>query len=387
MTFESVPADYSSVNSNLVYVVYDANATDPVTYPNYKYVGELWIDGALVHTDRIFPQPDSLRGIFDFASVIREYVINNLDITSAGIIAQFGPPGTWATKDVEVKIREEYAGAVGAVVLTDTPRIFYNHYEDVYAGTAYLANYPEELCTARDVDHIQVSLNAGSRYYVPYFAETAGSFDVDITDNFGTTYTTTVTTAADNWLVLLNFSPAAINVTHAGFITAATLWYDVTFSSGGTQLHFDIICKGMYTNYYVHYLNRFGGFESMLFNKVRKRTIEVEKKTFRQLPYRVSSAGVVSYQTAYGVKHEQETTFAGRFKNMLRISTDWLSDIDYAWLADLVASPMVYVEYGGTLYPVKITDTNYEVKEYIVDSLQNLAINVDFGTTFKTQFR
>ncbi len=387
MTFESVPAAYSSVNSNLVYVVYDIHATDPVLYPNYKYVAEVYIDAVLVHTDKVFPQPDSLRGIFDFGSVIREYVINNLDITGTGLVAQNGPPGTWATKDVVVKLYEEYAGTIGAVVLTDSARVFYNHYEDVFAGTTYLANFPEELCTARDVRKIQITLNGTGKYFVPYFAEVAGSFDVEITDNFNTTNTHTVTTSGNNWLVLFNFSPFAINQVFPGFISSATTSYNVAFSTGGSQLDFEIICAGMYQNYYVHFLNRFGGFESMLFNKVSKRSIDTEKKTYRQLPYRVSSAGVVSYESAYQVKHEQNTTFAGRFKSSLRISTDWLSDIDYAWLADLVASPMVYLQYGSILYPAQITDTNYELKQHVVDSLQNLTLNIEFGTTYKTQFR
>lgn len=386
MTFESTPPDYSSVNSPLVYVVYDSNSADPGTYPNYKYVGELYIDGNLVHTERQFPHPDTNRGIFDFADVIREYVINSLDITSNQIVAQYGPPGTWATKAVVVKIREEYGGATGTVVLTDSDRVFYNHYVGLLPGFTYLNNYPESLTTARP-ERINITVGNLKNYYVPYFAPTAGSFDVSITDDVGTVNTHTVTTPSDNCLVLLNFSAFAINNVFSGFITTNTKSYTVNFSSGNNTLVFNVICKGWYQNYYVHFLNRFGGFETMLFNKVRRQSIEVEKKTWRQLPYRVDGSGVVSVMSAYGVLHDQETTAASRFKKTIKVSTDWLSDTEYEWLADLIASPIVYLEYGGYLYPAKITETNYEIKEYIVDSLQNLAITLDFGTTFKTQFR
>jgi hypothetical protein len=44
MIFTAVPEPYSSVNSDLVWVASDANAQDN-TKLNYKYVGELWIDG------------------------------------------------------------------------------------------------------------------------------------------------------------------------------------------------------------------------------------------------------------------------------------------------------------------------------------------------------
>lgn len=386
MIFESTPPDYSSVNTPLVYVVYDANATDPVTYPNYKYVGELFIDGNLVHTERVFPQPDTLRGIFDFADVIREYVINNLDITSNQIIAQYGVPGTWATKAVVVKIKEEYGGVTSAVLLTDSDRTFFNHYNGRHFDNSLISGYVDNPATNRPTV-IKTTFNQNQKYYVPYFAETAGSFDVSITDNFGTTNTLTVTTPNDNCLVLLNFAGYAINQNFSGFITDNTLWYEVNFSIGGSTLRFEIICRGMYDNYFVHFLNKQGGFETMLFNKVSKKTFENEKKTWQQLPYRVDGSGVVSYKSAYNVMHEQQTTLSNKFREKLKLNTDWLSDAEHRWLAELISSPMVYVEINAYLYPVQITDTNYEVKQYIVDSLQNVSITLDFGSTFKTQFR
>lgn len=382
MTFESVPTDYSSVNSNLVYVVYDAHATDGVTYPNYKYVGELWVDGVKVYTSRVFPQPDSLRGIFDFGNVVREYVIATLQPTGAGVEAQQLPAGQWVTQDVVVKIREEYGGAVGAVVLTDSARVYFNHYNGLYYDFTLLSAYAEEILTTRP-DKINITLPSAN-YFVPYFAETAGTFDVAVTDDQSNVNIFTVTTSTDNVLVLLNLSPAAINSDYPGAITSATLWYDIAFSSGGRGLRFELICTGMYKNYFVHFLNQFGGFETMLFNKVRRRSIDVEKKSWRQLPYRVSSAGVVSVKTG-SIMHSQQTTFASKYKEGLKISTDWLTDAEYTWLAQLVQSPLVYLEVDAVLYPIQITDTNYEPKENIVDSLQNLTIGTDFATMYKTQ--
>ena len=85
--------------------------------------------------------------------------------------------------------------------------------------------------------------------------------------------------------------------------------------------------------------------------------------------------------------YQQKTDFAGRFKERLRMNTDWLSDNEYQWLAQLVTSPQVWIEDAGTLYPVSIAGTNYEFKEHIVDGLINLMIDVDFGATYKTQFQ
>jgi hypothetical protein len=133
-------------------------------------------------------------------------------------------------------------------------------------------------------------------------------------------------------------------------------------------------------------MNKFGGYESMLFNKVSKRFYDIERKAYNQLGYRVSASGVVSVKSG-STMYQQKTEFAGKFKERLRMNSDWLSDLEYQWLAQLVTSPQVFIEDAGTLYPVVITANNYEFKEHIVDGLINLAIDVEFGTSYKTQFQ
>jgi hypothetical protein len=133
-------------------------------------------------------------------------------------------------------------------------------------------------------------------------------------------------------------------------------------------------------------MNKFGGYETMMFNKVSKRTFDIEKKSFNQLSYRVNGSGVVSVKSG-NTMYQQKTDFASRFKERLRLNTDWLSDNEYQWLAQLVTSPQVWIEDSGTLYPVVISGTNYEFKEHIVDGLINLMLDVEFGATYKTQFQ
>lgn len=385
MVFESTPPDYSSVNDHLVYVVYDAHASDPVTYPNYKYVGELWINGSKVFTARVVPQPDSGRGIFNFGSVVREYVIGELAPTSAGIVAQELIPGQWCSQGVVVKIREEYDGAVSAVLVEDSARNFFNHYNGRIAFFTQLDDYPDQPITKRHRT-INIPFNTVN-LFIPYFAEDTAAFDVVISDGTSTN-TKTITPAGANSLILINVSPNAINTDFAGFITSSTGRYTVEIGPSTVNNTFtvNLICEGLYSNYMVHFMNQFGGFESMLFNKVRRKTIEVEKKKWQQQPYRVSSTGVVSVKTG-DIMHAQQSTFASRFKEMLKLNTDMLNDTEHAWLSELIASPMVWVEDFETLYPVIITDTNYEYREHLVDGLQNVSITVEFGTTYKTQFR
>lgn len=355
MTFGSTPPAYSSVNDSLVYVVYDANAVDPLK-ENYKYVGEVWVNGTKQFTGKYFPQPDNGRGIMDLSNIIREYCI-------ASFKAEQGE-GEFSVSIV-VKIREEYDGTVGAVVATDSTRVFFNHYNARYNDFTLLATYANKPATTRPTTIYMVE--GCTTYYLPYFATTTSSFDVVING-----VTTTIT-------------PTAINTMHRiNIAIGATSNYNAVID--GVTYNVVVICEGLYTNYYLHFLNQFGGYETMLFNKARRKTLDIERKTFQQLPYRVSSSGIVSVKSG-NVMHPQKSVFASKFTEKLKVSTDLLRDEEYQWLFQLIVSPEVYLEDNGTLYPIVISDSNYEFKEYMTDKLTNLSVNIEFGTSYKAQYR
>jgi len=355
MTFESTPPSYSSVNDPLVYVVYDANAVDP-TKENYKYVAEVWVNGTKQFTGKYFPQPDNGRGVMDLGNVIREYV-------AASFKAEQGE-GEFKVSIV-IKLREEYNGTVGAVVLTDSTRVFFNHYNGRYSDFTILGTYADKPATTRPATIKMVS--GCTTYYLPYFATTTTPFDVVING-----VTTTITPTAANTMHRINI--------------ANGLTSNYTVVIGGITYNVQVVCEGLYTNYYLHFLNQFGGYETMLFNKASKKTLDIERKSFQQLPYRVNNSGVVSVKSG-SVMHPQKTNFASKYIEKLKVSTDWLLDAEYRWLWQLVVSPEVYLQDGSTLYPVILGDTNYEFKEYITDKLQNFSINIEFGTSYKAQYR
>ncbi len=380
MTFESTPPTYSSVNDPLVYVVYGAHATNPTTYPNYKYVVELEINSVQVFTGKYFPHPTTSRGIIDLGSVIREYCVQSLNVNAGGaMLADEMGEGEWRVSCV-VKIREEYGTTLSAVLLTDSSRVFFNYYNGRYPGFESLSNYDDDVASDRPVT-IELPFTCGN-YFIPYYSELSSSFNVVVTGGTATR-TKTITPTATNTMQIINISPGSINDEYPGNFTTSTTTYSVAV---GTKTYVvNIICEGLYKNYFVHFMNKWGGYETMLFNKVSRKSFDIERKSWKQLPYRVSASGVVSVFNNYTM-YKQTTQFAGRFREKLRLNTDWLSDAEYQWLAQLVTSPEVFVEDEGELYPVTITDNNYQFKEHIVDGLINLMIEVDFGATYKTQF-
>jgi hypothetical protein len=231
-----------------------------------------------------------------------------------------------------------------------------------------------------------------SYYFVPYFPTTTSLVSVTVTPTGGGSgFSTSFTPANAYDLQVLNISPVALNAISPGAINASTTSYTVQVGSETYTLK--IICEPFYDTYMVHFLNKYGGFESKIFNKVSRKTLDITRKDFGKLPYTVDSSGVVSYKNSNGVYNESRSVYASQYKEKLTLNSDILTDAEYTWLDNLILSPMVYLQDGSYFFPCVITDNNYEPKKIINDELTNLTINIDltinieYGQTLNTQFR
>ena len=267
------------------------------------------------------------------------------------------------------KFKETYL--VGSTQTTsastdDSSRVFFNHYNGRINSFTNLAAYADKTATDRPavIDIIEGS----STYYVPYFATTTAGIGTKI-NGVAATVTPTVANTIQN-----------INIADP----AATA--DYTPVIGGVTFNVRLVCENIFTAYTIHFLNKLGGFESMGFNKGSKKTFEIERKQWQQLPYRVDASGVVTVKSG-SIMHPQKSTFGVRMTEKLKLATDLLSNAEHKWLQQLITSPLVYLEEAGTLYPIVIAASNYDVKNYDIDGLQQLSIDVEFGQTFKTQFQ
>ena len=375
MIIKSYPTAYSSVNSQLIWVVYDAHSINPVTYPNYKYVAECYVNGTLIATSRRFQDPTNNFGVFDFSNEIREYITPQLTPISSGILANELASGEWSI-DVQVKFKEEYSGTIGGIVATDSVRTFFNHYNGRTDQQTILSSLGSKPLSTRQVN-IEVFQN-NDNFFLPYFCESSGNFNVVIN---GTT-TKMITGVHNNSIQLLNISPVAINSEYSNLINK-----DYTLSVGGTTYNCKVICEPVHTNYPVHFLNKYGGFETFNFYKAHRQTFEIERKSYKQLPYRIdSSTGAITLKDG-NVMNEQTTMFGVKYKEKLKVQSNLLGDSDWQFLEQLINSPLIYLQEGSILYPVTISESSYEVKQIEIDNYQTLSIEFDFATTYKTQFR
>jgi hypothetical protein len=418
------PPQYSSLHGDLIFTVYESvKAIDPVTYPNYKYVCDVYIGGQLIYRAKAFPNPVNKRGVFNLASIIRNYVATQFNPSGSGVLVQEFGAGQFYL-DIQCKFGEEYAFTTYLNVLVDTTRRLYNHYNNqLYSDTPLLSAYTNNIASNRPYKNSL--LYTCSNFFVPYFSLT-GTINIDVntydpavfdtgeghlltTDSktvlstlgsqitpsrqMNLTGTTQhVNTGSHSCAVTagslqqLNLSPSAINNDMAGTITSTTEWYEVIINST-LMLRFDITDERIYKPYTIHFLNQLGGFDSIDFRKLSRKTYDLEKKTYVQQPFRIDGSGLLSYANAGGVVNDTITTYSSQLKQKMKLSTDLLTDVEWQWLKELVFSPLVYLQDGNYKVPVNITATDYEEKKFVNDRLNSLQIDIEFGVQLNAQYR
>lgn len=382
-TITAVPAAYSSVHDDLVYTVaYPDHTSDPVTYPNYKFIGDVYVGATLVARIKKVPDPITAIGIFNVGQIVRNYLATVFN-PGSGIVCQQMGDGIFSVQ-VTMKFGEEYSFSDFTGLLVDSARVFFNNYNGRLIGpTSSLIAYVNNIASNGQITRQVLLTSAYS--FISFFATSGGSpvFSV-IPHGGGTTYTTTFSPTAGG-MAVLNVSPVAINAVAPGTINAATDYYIVNIN--GQPTRYDIICEAIFRVSPIHFLNQYGGFESKLFAKLSRRSVDLTRTDFGKLPYTVDGSGVVSWRNSNGVYNESRSVYAIQYKEKLVLNTDNLTDAEYVWLQDLILSPMVYIEDGGYFFPCVITDNSYEKRKFINDEMTNLVINIEFGQNLNSQYR
>jgi hypothetical protein len=136
----------------------------------------------------------------------------------------------------------------------------------------------------------------------------------------------------------------------------------------------------------LQFLNRLGGWETKSFTLVNKRSSEFERASYRRTDWQLSG-GQMKNTDGYNRLNETTFNYAIQHKDKYKLTSDWVSEQDYSWLAQLVSSPIVYMEVLGAYFPVTISATNYDYKLESADKLFNFDIEIEVGRYLTSQFR
>lgn len=396
LSIQTNPGTYYSVNGDLLFVVVDlVKASDPVTYPDYRYVCDVYVGLEMVARIKSYPRPDNKMGVFNVGNIIRNYIAASFSPVASQLRSQEIGSGEFFIA-ATMKFGEEYGLTLYTNLLVDSERTYFGHYNGRLIGqNTALSALVDKPVTTRP---LITSVNKNASFcFIPYLPTDTDNVTVEVksyTDSASliNTYSTAIAPSAANTLQLFNVAPVNLNTISPGLMPdGVASYYTVQFLNpnitGEPIYRFNLICEAKYEIYTIHFLNKYGGFESRDFTKVSRKTIDIERSEYGKLGYTMDSSGIVSYANSNNVYNEQRAVYATQYKEKMTLNTDILTDGEYTWLGELILSPIVFVEIDGYFIPCSIAENNYEFRKSVNDSLTNLTMKIEFGENFNSQYR
>lgn len=406
ITIQSSPATYSSMHDDLWFVASSTN----VNQTAFKFVYDVVINNAQVSRNKIYPSPsaEGSYGIFNASPIVRAYVTNYFEPSGSSILVASNDK---IKVESQINIGEEYlvsGNLITTLNLASASLSSYNYYPPLFADILFtnnntplvlsnyydnllLENFTDDWLTERDTD--EITIEYGDNFYATYLKITAGSYEawVDVVNNAGTVVdTASASITLTGEMNLFNLQAGHIN-TWAGrtLIDENVYGYEVYLKLGvaeSRKLKFVQKCYPKFQQYNLHFLNRLGGWDTMKFALVNKRSSEFQRASYRRNDWQLTG-NTMSNIDAYNKYNETTLNYAIQHKDKFKLISDWVSQQDYEWLAQLVASSICYMEVQGAYFPITISDTNYEYKLVVSDKLFNFEIQIEVGKYTTSQFR
>tara|TARA_R110001632_G_scaffold70241_2_gene163716 strand:+ start:8262 stop:9509 length:1248 start_codon:yes stop_codon:yes gene_type:complete len=165
-------------------------------------------------------------------------------------------------------------------------------------------------------------------------------------------------------------------------------YYAICFSSSGAApfsskryLYEIDNCDTNYTNYELHYLNRWGGFDSFVFDGKSTETTNVDKTFAKHSTDRINGTSL-----QYTTSAQRTRAFNTSVRESYSLNSRLLSDFESDGLEDLISSPEVYWNSPDGFVNVNVQGTTYERKRSENGKVFSLALTMTVDNSDKRQW-
>ena len=398
ITILDTPAAYSSMHDDLWFVASSSNSGTT----NFKFIVDTYVGGNLAARSKLFPSPSGSYGVFNASPIVRAYVTNYFEPSGTSILVASNDK---IKVNYIISVGEEVSGTIGSFVSGSYSA--YNFYPPLFADILatnaqiplVLSNYYNNLLIENFSDdwlserNEIVEIEYGDNFFATFFKVTAGSYlgKIEIVNPNGTiasTSSASVTMAGE--FNLFNLSAASINA-FAGstIITEDTYGYNVYLTLGVAEtrkIQFRQKCYPKFRQYNLHFINRLGGWDTMKFALVNRRSTDFQRSAYRRNDWQLVGNQMQNVDS-YNRYNETTLNYAIQHKDKYHLISDWVTEQDYDWLQQLVSSSIVYMEVLGAYFPVTIISNSYTYKMTTSDKLFNFEIDIEVGKYINSQFR
>ena len=367
-------------------------SSDETGQPNFSFIVEVYVDSQLRLTQEVFRQFNTLARI-DVSEAVQT-VVANPEITT-----EIEYNATDSMVEYYIKVYEKYGSTPtiqdddtsatllafnGALEYQEWVNFNYDDYDPWQTNYAkFLTYFPRSkraLCGMEE------------NFYLGYFEQTGvqtATLVVNLYDISGSNIAYGSYNITESEFVILNVGPQVIidntAITQTDFDDCYYYTIQVELTDIATEtftIYMDLDCK-RYDTYRLHWLNKLGSFDSFTFSLVSTEAANVQSYGYQRDP------GVwddTSY--TYSLYAGQAINFAKTKTETLILNSDWINQDIQQWLVkSLYDSPVVYLERenGTEFEPVKVTNSNYTLKQRRRDGLIQETVNIDRTFTYRSQ--
>jgi hypothetical protein len=141
--------------------------------------------------------------------------------------------------------------------------------------------------------------------------------------------------------------------------------------------YYDRQCT-IYSDKHFMFINKLGGWDYWTFYQDTKETHSISRNEFKkEVPWG-------EFQNR-GWGWRGKTVMSGQVNKTFTANTNWITETEYEYLAELIESPEVYVMEYYAQYndykpvPIIVTDTSYEIKSSKREQIFNLTMNYKYS--------
>lgn len=394
VTFHTQPQVFTPASNPVVW----SFSSDQTFQTNFSYIVEVYINTILHSTHQVFPQ-SGIYAKFNASEIMRGILSSPL-ITDTTFVTLYSS----AFDSVYIKVYEQY-GATPAIFAnaTSASKYVFNaalrhqdfvnwDYLDYSVATtnplttiSYLTSWPRTykyLCGLTEKVFLGVIGN-----------DLGLKVDIRLYDSANTQIVSSLAnTIFFQQLTVLDLSPQTIidntAITSGDFSTC--VYYTVRTKATGIgafpgttevfKIYIDTECQ-RYPSRRLHWLNKFGVWDSFTFSLVSTDSTKVEGNRYEK------EKGIWEDENyIYPLYQGEGTTFSKRAEDTLTLNSDWLKQDVQQWLVrELYESPKVYLESSGSFEPVNVTNASYKLKVSRRDGLIQELVEIQRTYSFNSQ--
>jgi hypothetical protein len=358
MNFNEQPSGIVGANSPMIYQFYDALYASTDFY--YKVDVFVWTGTNTIPVTPVATierVPDTFasgRAFVDIHKIAQQYLTADF-FTASTYQVNINGGAVWAA----VKVQGIYDGGSTAIITSNVVLATWG-----YTYTAQGFNTPlvtTGLLTSKT--KFIIPQNTPS-YYVWFDASVVTELEIDVT-----TVTPVAVTSSTNRIQGVDLVELYDN---AGVTGDALLLVTI----GASQISFVIErpCENRYGLIPLHYLNRWGVYESYVFNALHRTQVDVTRESFQRAMYAQTD---MSARWAYG--YQINTPYMVNAKEKYTLNSNYIPEGDNDSVQQMFLSDNILLE-DGSIKSATITDSSLGFKTRTNDKLIDYTINLEVNS-------